>query len=74
MSKENTKQPFTVDLLLVCAEVTPQKDGMSSVRFGAKSAEEILTKMCKEDPESWKIVKSVVNDVFNKIEAAAEKE
>lgn len=74
MSKEKQREPFTAELLLVLAEVHPQESGESKVRFGTQAAEPILIQMCKEDPESWKLVKQVITDTINKIEAAAKEE
>lgn len=73
MSKE-TKKPFTAELLLVIAEVHPKEAGQAEVRFGTQTAEPILIQMCKEDPESWKLVKNIITDTINKIEAAAKEE
>lgn len=71
MSKEEKKEEsVAVELLLVCAEVAPAKDGHSMVRFGSQMNENVLIQMCKEDPNSWELVKKVIFDSLDRIETA----
>lgn len=70
--KENNNENIVfTELMLLCAEINQENN---TARFGVKTAEEILIQMCKEDPNSWQIVKKVVSEALEKIEAAAEKE
>ena len=71
MSKEEKKEEsVVVELLLVCAEVALQGDGTAKVRFGSQMNEEVLVRMCKEDNDSWELVKKVIFDSLDKIETA----
>lgn len=66
--KQDTK---IIDLIIIAAEVQPQEDGGSLVRFGSQMYEDLLIQICKEDQESWNLIKKVINDSLNKIETAA---
>lgn len=57
-----------VDLMVVVAEVNEEAN---TVRFGAKTNDEVLVNMCKTDPQSWEIVKKVALEVINYVEAKA---
>lgn len=70
MSKNEAKEPVVVELMSVCAEVAPAEDGKAMVRFGSQMNEEVLTKMCKEDPNSWELVKKVIFDTLDRVETA----
>lgn len=70
MSKEEKKEPVVIELILVCAEVAPAENGHSMVRFGSQMNENILIQMCKEDPNSWELVKKVIFDSLDRIETA----
>lgn len=71
MNESKKQESNFYELILVLCEVVPQEDGTSKVRFGSKANEEALIQMCKEDPESWNLVKSVINDTITQIETAA---
>lgn len=57
-----------VDLMVVVAEVN---DEANTVRFGAKTNDEVLVNMCKTDSDSWELVKKVVEESIKYIEAKA---
>ena len=48
-----------VDLMVVVAEVNEEAN---TVRFGAKTNDEVLVNMCKTDSDSWEWVKKVVEE------------
>lgn len=54
------------DLIVVVAEVNSEAN---TVRFGAKTNDDILVNMCKSDSKSWELVKKVVQESINYIEA-----
>lgn len=70
MSKNEVKEPKIFDLMVVCAEIALQGDGTAKVRFGSQMNEEVLVRMCKEDNDSWELVKKVIFDSLDKIETA----
>ena len=70
MSKEEKKESVVIEFLLIFAEVAPVEDGYSMVRFGSQMNEDVLMKMCKEDPNSWELVKKVIFDSLDRIETA----
>lgn len=70
MSKKDVQEPYRVELLLVSALVEPKENDTPTVTFGSQSAEKILTTMCKEDEQSWELVKKVIFDTLDKIETA----
>lgn len=70
MSKNEAKEPKIFDLMVVCAEIVPQGNGTAKVRFGSQMNEEVLIRMCKEDNDSWELVKKVIFDSLDKIETA----
>ena len=57
-----------VDLMVVVAEVNEEAN---TVRFGAKTNDEVLVNMCNTDPQSWEIVKTVALEAINYVEAKA---
>ena len=65
MSKEEKKESVVIEFLLIFAEV-----GYSMVRFGSQMNEDVLMKMCKEDPNSWELVKKVIFDSLDRVETA----
>ena len=70
MSKEEKKESVVIEFLLIFAEVAPVEDGYSMVRFGSQMNEDVLMKMCKEDPNSWELVKKVIFDSLDRVETA----
>lgn len=71
MNESEKQESNFYELMLILCEMVPQEDGTSMVRFGSKTNEEALIQMCKTDPESWNLVKKVINDTITKIETAA---
>lgn len=71
MNESEQQENKIYELIIVCAEIELPRDGKTAVRFGSQANEEVLIQMCKGDPESWNLVKKVVNDTLNKIETAA---
>lgn len=68
MEKQNKKlEPFTVELMLLSAKITPKEDGTSTVLFGVETLD-VLNEMCKTDKEAWNTVKKVTYDALEKIE------
>lgn len=57
-----------VDLMVVVAEVNEEAN---TVKFGAKTNDEVLVNMCKSDSKSWELVKKVVQESIKYIEAKA---
>lgn len=52
MEKQNKKlEPFTVELMLLSAKITPKEDGTSTVLFGVETLD-VLKEMCKTDKEA----------------------
>ncbi len=70
MNESEQQETKIIDLILIAAEVKPQKDGGSLVRFGSQMSEELLIQICKEDQESWDLIKKVIFDSLDKIETA----
>lgn len=70
MNKSEEQETKLFELMLICAEIQPQEDGKSKVRFGTQANEEVLIQMCKEDEQSWELVKKVIFDTLDKIETA----
>lgn len=56
------------DLIVVVAEVNEEAN---TVKFGAKTNDEVLVNMCKSDSKSWELVKKVVQESIKYIEAKA---
>lgn len=71
MNESEKQETKIIDLIIIAAEVQPQEDGGSLVRFGSQMYEDLLIQIFKEDQESWNLIKKVINDSLNKIETAA---
>lgn len=57
MNESEKQETKIIDLIIIAAEVKPQEDGGSLVRFGSQMYEDLLIQICKEDQESWNLIK-----------------